>query len=98
MSMSDRALGMDRDITRRDFLNGASLVIGAAMLPGYVSSDVPTAQAMTLGSLGSGTVAYLLRNNRTARQPAPTAVLTSAPACPTIQDRDLRQYDCFIRR
>ena len=54
------------------------------------------AQAMTLGSLGSGTVAYLLRNNRTALQPA--AVLTSAPACPTVQDRDLRQYDCFIRR
>ena len=29
----DRALGMDRPITRRDFMNGAAMVIGAAMLP-----------------------------------------------------------------
>jgi len=29
----DRALGMDRKITRRDFLNGVALTIGAAMLP-----------------------------------------------------------------
>jgi len=32
----DRYLGMDRPITRRDFINGASMVIGAAMLaPGH---------------------------------------------------------------
>jgi spermidine dehydrogenase len=30
---SDRALGMNRAITRRDFLNGASVAIGSAMLP-----------------------------------------------------------------
>ena len=62
--------------------------------------EVATAveQAMALGSLGTGTVAYLLRTNRTTQQPVPLAVLTSAPACPTVQDRDLRQYDCFIRR
>ncbi|MGA8869158.1 MAG: FAD/NAD(P)-binding protein [Candidatus Sulfotelmatobacter sp.] len=30
----DRYLGMDRTITRRDFMNGAAMVIGAAMLPG----------------------------------------------------------------
>jgi spermidine dehydrogenase len=30
----DRYLGMDRPITRRDFMNGAAMVIGAAMLPG----------------------------------------------------------------
>ena len=53
-------------------------------------------QAMTLGSLGAGTVAYLLRANRTPREPA--AVLASAPSCPPVQDRDLSQYDCFIRR
>ena len=56
------------------------------------------AQAMTSGSLGSGTVAYLLRANRTSLQPSPAGILTSAPACPPVQDRDLRQYDCFIRR
>jgi transposase len=55
-------------------------------------------QAMALGSLGASTVAFLLRASRTAQQPAPAGILTSAPACPTVQDRDLRQYDCFIRR
>ena len=29
----DRYLGMNRPITRRDFMNGAAMVIGAAMLP-----------------------------------------------------------------
>jgi len=53
-------------------------------------------QAMTLGSLGANTVAYLLRANRTPREPA--AVLASAPACPQVLDRDLSQYDRFIRR
>jgi len=55
-------------------------------------------QAMVSGSLGASTVAYLLRANRMARHPVPAAVLTAAPACPTVWDRDLRQYDCFIRR
>ena len=55
-------------------------------------------QAMTLGSLGAGTIAYLLRANQFACQPIPVAALASAPACPPVQDRDLRQYDCFIRR
>ena len=32
-SSYDRYLGMDRPITRRDFMNGAAMVIGAAMLP-----------------------------------------------------------------
>jgi spermidine dehydrogenase len=30
----DRYLGMDRSITRRDFMNGAALAIGGALLPG----------------------------------------------------------------
>ncbi len=29
-----RALGMDRQITRRDFLNGAALMVGASLFPG----------------------------------------------------------------
>jgi hypothetical protein len=55
-------------------------------------------QAMTSGSMGVGTVAYLLRANRTPRHPAPAAVLASVPACPAVQTRDLSQYDRFIRR
>jgi len=30
----DRELGMDRPITRRDFMNGAAMAIGAAIMPG----------------------------------------------------------------
>ncbi len=33
MDRKDRALGMDRSITRRDFLNGVALTVGAAILP-----------------------------------------------------------------
>ena len=45
-SLSDRELGMDRSIPRRDFLNGAALAIGAAILPsglqaGGTSTDEP---------------------------------------------------------
>jgi len=53
-------------------------------------------RAMTLGSPGAGTVAYLLRADRAPWEPA--AVLASAPACPAVQSRDLSQYDRFIRR
>ena len=53
-------------------------------------------RAMTSGSLGSGTVSYLLRAKQSSWEPA--AVLASAPACPAVQDRDLIQYDRFIRR
>jgi len=54
------------------------------------------AQTMTLGSLGSDTVAYLLRANQSSWEPA--AVLVLAPACPPVQNRDLSQYDLVIRR
>ena len=57
-----------------------------------------TEQAMASGSLGSATVSYLLRASDLARQPAPAVTLGIAPACPRVQDRDLRQYDCFIGR
>ena len=33
MRKTDRELGMDRDITRRDFLNGATVAIGGTLLP-----------------------------------------------------------------
>ena len=33
MLKKDRKLGMDRDITRRDFLNGVSIAVGGSMLP-----------------------------------------------------------------
>jgi spermidine dehydrogenase len=32
MSLSDRELGMDRPITRRDFMNGATMMVGAALI------------------------------------------------------------------
>jgi spermidine dehydrogenase len=35
----DRELGMDRNIPRRDFLNGAAMTIGAALLPGTLSPE-----------------------------------------------------------
>jgi spermidine dehydrogenase len=44
MKKSDRELGMDRAITRRDFLNGASLAIGATMLSPMGARDVASAQ------------------------------------------------------
>jgi len=36
---SDRLLGMDRDISRRDFLNGVSVAVGASVLPGTASAQ-----------------------------------------------------------
>ena len=42
----DRELGMDRRITRRDFLNGAALTIGAAAVPaGALHSGSQTAES-----------------------------------------------------
>jgi len=37
----DRYLGMHRDITRRDFMNGAAMAIGAAWLPPFSMGDSP---------------------------------------------------------
>jgi len=44
---SKKDLGMDRCITRRDFLNGAALAIGATLVPaqGLFGQDVPTSWA-----------------------------------------------------
>ncbi|MEE4161022.1 MAG: NAD(P)-binding protein [Woeseiaceae bacterium] len=40
----DRRLGMDRPITRRDFLNGVSVAIGAALLPACGTREEPLAE------------------------------------------------------
>src|ERR1700735_4174881 len=37
----DRVLGMHRDITRRDFLNGVAMAIGAGILPGGATAQAP---------------------------------------------------------
>jgi spermidine dehydrogenase len=39
MDITDKELGMDEDISRRDFLNGVSLAIGASMLPESASAQ-----------------------------------------------------------
>lgn len=44
MNKTDRQLGMDRDISRRDFLNGVSVAVGASFLPGCASSQDVGAQ------------------------------------------------------
>lgn len=44
----DRRLGMDRPITRRDFMNGAAMVIGASLLPhaaGRLNAQEPQNQS-----------------------------------------------------
>ena len=40
---SDKELGMDRDISRRDFLNGVALTVGAAMVPSGLYGMMPDA-------------------------------------------------------
>lgn len=44
MQLSDRQLGMDQDISRRDFLGGVSVAIGATLLPDAVSAQDVGAQ------------------------------------------------------
>ncbi len=43
MNSRDRRLGLDRAISRRDFLNGISVAIGASLLPACGRSDGPIA-------------------------------------------------------
>src|SRR5262245_16153578 len=58
--ISDRELGMDRAIPRRDFLNGAAMAIGAAMLPSglqlsaVTSGDEPQNRAGYSPSIATG--------------------------------------------
>ena len=41
MDSRNRRLGMDRDISRRDFLNGVGVAIGASLLPGCSRTGEP---------------------------------------------------------
>ncbi|MDP3063816.1 MAG: IS21 family transposase [Chloroflexota bacterium] len=59
---------------------------------------VAVEQAMASGSLGAETVLYFLRASGRPGQPIAIAPMTSAPPCPTVQDRDLSQYDRLLRR
>jgi len=48
MDLRDRRLGMDRTISRRDFMNGVGVAVGATLLPacgksGDLISEVPAA-------------------------------------------------------
>lgn len=55
-------------------------------------------QTVASGSLGVETVLYFLRAGATFRQPLVLAELASAPLCPTVQARDLSQYDLLLKR
>ena len=71
MSWTDKALGMDRPITRRDFMNGAAMALGAAIAPksllgqeaqdrpGY---DPPAAHGLRGSHVGAFEVAHRLRD------------------------------------
>jgi spermidine dehydrogenase len=73
---SDRDLGMDRAIPRRDFLNGAAMAIGAAIVPGGLQSasapgdepqnrggyDPPTSTGLRGSHPGSFEIAHSLRD------------------------------------
>ena len=56
---TDRALGMDRDISRRDFLNGVGVAVGASLFPnasaGAMNGTVMTRTwAETAGAINPG--------------------------------------------
>jgi len=55
-------------------------------------------QTLSTGSVTPETVKYLLRSRNSSSQLSSLPLLTSAPACPQVQDRDLRQYDLLLRR
>ena len=81
---SDRDLGMDRPITRRDFLDGVAIAVGGASLlsekaaaatvfaqdrPGY---DPPTLTGMRGSHDGSYDYAHALRDGKSVGTPAET--------------------------
>ena len=46
---SDRTLGMDAEISRRDFLDGMAVAIGGAMIPGLANGSPGAAQTAAYG-------------------------------------------------
>lgn len=85
----DRRLGMDRSITRRDFMNGAAMAIGASLLPRVATADSfnrqepqnqsgyypPTKTGMRGSHPGSFEIAHSLRDG-TFWSSAPKPVVT----------------------
>ena len=46
MTLSDKELGMDRAISRRDFVNGVAVAVGGSLIaPGLLSARARTPQA-----------------------------------------------------
>ncbi len=86
MSTDDRILGMDRDITRRDFLNGVSIAVGGSLLASPLASAVadasresaqmapgyypPTRSGMRGSHPGSFELAHLIRDGKRWDDPA----------------------------
>src|SRR5258708_31312357 len=74
--LTDHQLGMDRAIPRRDFLNGAAMAVGAALVPKSMQSitatadeqqnhsgyDPPTASGLRGSHPGSFEIAHSLRD------------------------------------
>ena len=48
MELRDRRLGMDRAISRRDFLNGIGIAIGASLVPACARNGDPIASEQAL--------------------------------------------------
>ena len=85
---TDRELGMGRDIPRRDFLNGAALTIGAALLPGLHSNKTksdepqnhpgynpPVSPGLRGSHTGSFEIAHSLRDGTFWKDAAPAQQL-----------------------
>ncbi len=53
MKRSDRELGMDRPISRRDFLNGVGVVAAGALVPGSVLAEAAVALGGVAGAKGA---------------------------------------------
>lgn len=86
---SDRELGMDRAIPRRDFLNGAAMAVGSALLPGSLraknvadepqnraSYNPPVSTGLRGSHAGSFEIAHSLRDGtfwKNAQAPRPLA-------------------------
>ena len=47
MRSRDRRLGMDRAISRRDFLNGVSVAVGASLLPACTRTGEPIVEGLS---------------------------------------------------
>jgi hypothetical protein len=55
-------------------------------------------RALATGSVVPATVTYFLRVHHTATASPSPVLLATAPTCPSVQDRDLRQYNLLLTR